>query len=773
MFLQVKKEKVVKNETVTRDDDTERKSQRAGSRVDFNQTDDRDHRRVFTPPEEQKTDQRETEKFVDQQLDQVSSSSQQDQCEPVTVCDTKQLLVDVNDHNVTIQTDPVEEKTTVNSLGAELRRILKSSEDSVEVEHLEVAQETSEVDGFSDMSVNLQSTDIDEKETSSSLEKDLPTSDLDLTSTEVELQCVDHEAALGNRTNLHVPPSSEDQPRGLMGNGEGVAPRVSVVVEAGCEERPEEHEEQQLLQVLQKPEACSSTPEEELHSPSTQQDQVTSPVWDDDGEEHGEEVTGKETSDRLERQVEPKVEKKEEEMTPTTTDPNTSYSTLSNVNQSRSVDREGQDKEIVASLDKDTKESTDADLDLPTSFEDQPTEQVVKDTVTQKTGRKNVSAASPGVISHPENLTLFQHPSVVTENLNRYQISPLEHVDVTDDVIDIASSPGVEVESGISSMTVSPDLPDAANDFGRIVEETVTEAPHNLYADDVAVSIFTEATAEMMFRHRDFTTFTVNEDVFGHQVEDRYHAALEEFMMQVTTKSLSSADESKTDLRGAVEVVEEKKKEVVRLTKKNEADAGNETEELYEKTEISIMEATMDNNEWITDANVHVHPWMNLSVQSFAQDITKADQLPADVDQLSSSRPGTDSGPSTEPKQTGAVPVVDENTEVNKKVLAVQPMPQNVNVTFRVHYLTDSLYQMVAVTGNQQELGNWKDYILLEEDKDGHWATVVSLPAESHVEWKFVVVDKGQVCRWEECRNRLLYTGYGDDLTVHKLWGLL
>uniref|UniRef100_A0A7N6AZA4 CBM20 domain-containing protein n=1 Tax=Anabas testudineus TaxID=64144 RepID=A0A7N6AZA4_ANATE len=100
-----------------------------------------------------------------------------------------------------------------------------------------------------------------------------------------------------------------------------------------------------------------------------------------------------------------------------------------------------------------------------------------------------------------------------------------------------------------------------------------------------------------------------------------------------------------------------------------------------------------------------------------------------------------------------------DNTENSKKVVAVQPMPQSVNVTFRIHYLTCSPYQTVAVTGNQQELGNWKEFIPLER--------------KSHVEWKFVVLDKGEVCRWEECGNRLLETGFGDDLIVHKWWGLL
>uniref|UniRef100_A0A3P8S2S5 Starch-binding domain-containing protein 1 n=1 Tax=Amphiprion percula TaxID=161767 RepID=A0A3P8S2S5_AMPPE len=124
-------------------------------------------------------------------------------------------------------------------------------------------------------------------------------------------------------------------------------------------------------------------------------------------------------------------------------------------------------------------------------------------------------------------------------------------------------------------------------------------------------------------------------------------------------------------------------------------------------------------------------------------------------------------------EQTNTVSLLDESLENSKKVVAVQPMPQNVNVIFRIHYHTHSPYQKVAVTGNQQELGNWKEFIPLERAEDGQWSSVVSLPAESHVEWKFVVVDKGDVCRWEECGNRLLDTGSGDDLLVHRWWGIL
>ncbi|XP_053196053.1 uncharacterized protein stbd1 isoform X2 [Scomber japonicus] len=372
------------------------------------------------------------------------------------------------------------------------------------------------------------------------------------------------------------------------------------------------------------------------------------------------------------------------------------------------------------------------------------------------------------------------------------------------------SSPGVGEESGISSMAVSPDLQDVGNEFETIVTnialpvkdydpqpEEHTEAQKCFFTEDVAVSVIKEDTAGMVFgpypshlpqqlqsEHTDrinYESFAANEDMFGQDIEDGYQRVMDQFVVPIASNVTSLTDELKTqpDMKAVVEVVEIKeKKEAVRAEKKEAAEADEEKDEDYEKTEISIMEATMDNNEWITDSNYQVLPWMNLSAPALVQHHTsqKTNQLPTEEGQHSPSLADvicrdTDTLPSTDVKQTSTLALVEENTE--KKVVAVQPMPQNVNVIFRVHYLTQSPYQTVAVTGNQQELGNWKEFIPLERAKDGHWATVVSLPAESHVEWKFVVVDKGEVCRWEECGNRLLETGYGDDLVVHKWWGFL
>ncbi|XP_037121213.1 titin isoform X2 [Syngnathus acus] len=173
------------------------------------------------------------------------------------------------------------------------------------------------------------------------------------------------------------------------------------------------------------------------------------------------------------------------------------------------------------------------------------------------------------------------------------------------------------------------------------------------------------------------------------------------------------------------------------------------------KTEINIMEATMDHNEWITDGNP-TFPWMNLSTPTFGDENHKASQqLPTQETNY----------PDSEPQSVPPVKQTD-NSEENRK-------SQKANITFRVHYITRSPFQMLAVTGNRQELGNWKSFVPLEDTKDGYWSAVVSLPAQNHVQWKFAVVEKGEVRRWEECRNRLLDTGCGEDLLVHKLWGYL
>ncbi|KAJ8286657.1 hypothetical protein GJAV_G00041670 [Gymnothorax javanicus] len=151
-------------------------------------------------------------------------------------------------------------------------------------------------------------------------------------------------------------------------------------------------------------------------------------------------------------------------------------------------------------------------------------------------------------------------------------------------------------------------------------------------------------------------------------------------------------------------------------------------EGISDKTEINIMEATMDYNEWMT-------------------------------------------GGSVESKESGTtLPLFDEDP-MPRMTVGVVPAPQTVAVSFYVHYITHSALQLLAVTGNNQELGNWEKFVPLQRAKDGFWANSISIPADSHVEWKFVVVENGKIQRWEECNNRHLKTSYEEVIHLHKWWG--
>uniref|UniRef100_A0A8C3NP71 Starch-binding domain-containing protein 1 n=1 Tax=Cyanoderma ruficeps TaxID=181631 RepID=A0A8C3NP71_9PASS len=105
-----------------------------------------------------------------------------------------------------------------------------------------------------------------------------------------------------------------------------------------------------------------------------------------------------------------------------------------------------------------------------------------------------------------------------------------------------------------------------------------------------------------------------------------------------------------------------------------------------------------------------------------------------------------------------------------KRVAAVPPMFQNIHVSFRVHYITHSDAQLIGVTGDHECLGQWHSYVPLKCDKDGFWSQSISLPVDTRVEWKFILVENGKVRRWEECNNRTLVTEHEDQI-VHRWWG--
>ncbi|XP_012506429.1 PREDICTED: starch-binding domain-containing protein 1 [Propithecus coquereli] len=106
-----------------------------------------------------------------------------------------------------------------------------------------------------------------------------------------------------------------------------------------------------------------------------------------------------------------------------------------------------------------------------------------------------------------------------------------------------------------------------------------------------------------------------------------------------------------------------------------------------------------------------------------------------------------------------------------ERVAAVSSETRQVSVRFQVHYVTSTDGQFLAVTGDHESLGRWSTYIPLHYNRDGFWSHSVFLPADTVVEWKFVLVENGKVTRWEECSNRFLETGHEDKM-VHKWWGL-
>uniref|UniRef100_A0A8C5LXP4 Starch-binding domain-containing protein 1 n=1 Tax=Leptobrachium leishanense TaxID=445787 RepID=A0A8C5LXP4_9ANUR len=113
---------------------------------------------------------------------------------------------------------------------------------------------------------------------------------------------------------------------------------------------------------------------------------------------------------------------------------------------------------------------------------------------------------------------------------------------------------------------------------------------------------------------------------------------------------------------------------------------------------------------------------------------------------------------------------IEGETAREKKVAAIQPMPQLVNIVFKVHYITHKDSQQLAVIGDHEGLGGWEDCNLMTYDKDGFWTHSVLLPSDTNVEWKFVMVEDGKIKRWEECANRSFKTGH-DDTNAHMWWG--
>ncbi|XP_069599338.1 starch-binding domain-containing protein 1 [Ranitomeya imitator] len=112
----------------------------------------------------------------------------------------------------------------------------------------------------------------------------------------------------------------------------------------------------------------------------------------------------------------------------------------------------------------------------------------------------------------------------------------------------------------------------------------------------------------------------------------------------------------------------------------------------------------------------------------------------------------------------------EADNQKTKKVATIQPMPQNVNFGLKVHYITHSDSQIIAVTGDHEKLGKWETYVPLTSGKDGFWSHSMTLPADTNVAWKFIMVEHGKIRRWEECNNRLLKITH-EDIEGQLFWG--
>ncbi|XP_036383865.1 uncharacterized protein LOC118777205 [Megalops cyprinoides] len=196
---------------------------------------------------------------------------------------------------------------------------------------------------------------------------------------------------------------------------------------------------------------------------------------------------------------------------------------------------------------------------------------------------------------------------------------------------------------------------------------------------------------------------------------------------------------------------------------------GNLTGQLHdncEKSEVNIMEATNDDEKSLNSSETEIFEGLpEVSLDKSLWNTAELEEQPkVPVDGLGHSKVDI-------LKDTRAT-TVDGGTS-SKKVAAVHPMPQSVMVCFQTHFLTRSPSQLLAVTGNLQELGGWENFFPLSQANNGFWVGSVSLPVNSHVEWKFVLLEHGKIERWEECNNHNLETRCDGDIHLHKSWGYL
>ncbi|XP_051962055.1 uncharacterized protein LOC127629058 [Xyrauchen texanus] len=196
-------------------------------------------------------------------------------------------------------------------------------------------------------------------------------------------------------------------------------------------------------------------------------------------------------------------------------------------------------------------------------------------------------------------------------------------------------------------------------------------------------------------------------------------------------------------------------------SEKKEDEKGASMAKKHENNEISIMDAIMENDEWLNVGGQELRdlPWKTPTATCCSSSIDeKLTQKENELEIVTLGQADTS--------------LVKEEGLANRRVATVPPLPQPFNVTFRIHFITYSPSQLVAVTGNLEEFGAWESFVPLHRAKDGFWANTITLPMESQLEWKFVLVEGGKICRWEECGNRhLVLTSQTNEVYLDKCWG--
>nr|XP_029505174.1 uncharacterized protein LOC115120389 [Oncorhynchus nerka] len=293
--------------------------------------------------------------------------------------------------------------------------------------------------------------------------------------------------------------------------------------------------------------------------------------------------------------------------------------------------------------------------------------------------------------------------------------------------------------------------------------------------DDMKEAMVEDLDMEAMVEDLDKEAMVEDLDMEA-MVEDlwRKDCLLHDYVIDELSQPTDVRDTHVSERKG--DIVDDNSKDTrVEEEKKRQSD-DTRIEESYEKVEINIMEATMDYNEWMTVSGTEDNsdsPWVRISHSSIECSSAEAEHHPTETHHNS----GDPTVAFKEVKETGTKPSVSPDGDLrrNKKMAAVLPIkPKTVRVRFRVHYRTQSPWQELAVTGNQQELGSWTGFVPLERAQDGFWASWVVLPAEKQVEWKLVLVEDGEILRWEEGGNRHLETGWGGgEVYLNKWWGSL